>query len=574
VAAEVRALIAGKDGGIRAAPRDPVGEAGTATLWGVIASAAEMLRAVDADLQLAAETVEAEGMPVQGLAGHLRLDDGSLAADRLRVDLPEATITGSVQADANGAEIPVLVRATVGDSLLQVEGTLTEATAAEAFQVTVGGEGEDLATLNAALRPFVDWSLPETPPYELAGTVARDGDAWMFDDLKVTLGQSDFAGTLRYETGRDRPLLTGSLSSAHLDLPEVLVVAGLRATPEAEVEEEEVATAFVEEAVRPGGEPARGEWVLPDVPLRFPFLQGVDAEIAYRGGEVRAAANLPVQELAVDLRLTGGVLTVDPLQVGAGGGRFAAWLTLDATGDPTRVELDARIVGFDASHLLALFGEDVEEVAEGGRLSARVALSAQGNTLRDALWATAGDVAVIMEGGRISGLVVEAFGFDLGEALILLLANQDADQDEETDKVAVRCLVGDFDVADGVLEAQTLVLDTTDTTVVGGGIIDLATERLALVLEPHAKDASVLTAQTPIHLEGTFGNVEVNPETEGLVARGIAAIGLGVLVPVVGAIIPFIEPGLAEDSDCHALIEAAQERHADEAGTGQEPIPR
>ena len=83
----------------------------------------------------------------------------------------------------------------------------------------------------------------------------------------------------------------------------------------------------------------------------------------------------------------------------------------------------------------------------------------------------------------------------------------------------------------------------------------------------------MLSARTPIHLQGTFGDVEVNPDRESLVERGVAAVRLGVLVPVVGAIIPFIEPGLAEDSDCRGLIEATERRateEIDEEGAAQE----
>ncbi|HET6521940.1 MAG TPA: AsmA-like C-terminal region-containing protein [Geminicoccaceae bacterium] len=561
-----------------------------------MSAAAETLRAADADLRLAVDTFEAEAVPVvRGFAGHLRVDGGQLVAEEVRLDLPEGPITGTIRADASGGAgdaIPVSIVASAGESTVRAEGTLTEETSLDAFTLELDGEGRNLATLNVAVHPFADWSLPETPPYRVEGTLVHEGGDWALDDFRIAMGRSDLVGTLRYRgaDGEGRPLVTGSLTSTTLDLPEVLVVAGLRSPVEEEVEEEEVAGEIVEEAAQmdeaedaaEAEEEGGGEPVLPDPSLQLAFLREFDAEIDYRSGEVRAP-QFPVQNLALSLRLEGGVLTVDPLEMEGGGGRLTAPFVLNAGADPTEIELDARLRGFDTRHIMVLFGEQAQEVAEGGRVSGRVAAKARGNTLREALGAATGDVAVIMEGGWISSLVIEVFGFDLGEALAVWFTAEDEEDegevadggeaeggegDEETDKVAVRCLVGDFNLQGGVLAAETLVLDTTDTNIVGRGTIDLGSETLDLTLEPNAKDASVLTAQTPIHIQGTFGDVEINPDRESLMARGAAAVGLGVLIPVIGAVIPFIEPGLGEDSDCRGLIADAETRVDEGAGQG------
>ena len=41
----------------------------------------------------------------------------------------------------------------------------------------------------------------------------------------------------------------------------------------------------------------------------------------------------------------------------------------------------------------------------------------------------------------------------------------------------LRCLVADFAVHNGTMETQMLLVDTTDTKVVGGGFIDLQKKR-------------------------------------------------------------------------------------------------
>jgi hypothetical protein len=107
------------------------------------------------------------------------------------------------------------------------------------------------------------------------------------------------------------------------------------------------------------------------------------------------------------------------------------------------------------------------------------------------------------------------------------------------------------------MRAEALVLDTRDSTITGSGEIDLGTEALSLEFVAHGKDPSVPTAGTPVRIEGTFKEPEIDALSPELQARALAALGLGVIMPVIGAVLPFVETGGAEDKDCGHLIESA-----------------
>jgi AsmA family protein len=123
--------------------------------------------------------------------------------------------------------------------------------------------------------------------------------------------------------------------------------------------------------------------------------------------------------------------------------------------------------------------------------------------------------------------------------------------------VPIRCFVGDFAVQDGVMRAEALVLDTVDSTITGKGQIDLGAETMALEFVAHPKDASALTASTPVRIEGTFKEPEIDVVSEELQEKSLAALALGVILPVLGAVLPFIEEGETEDANCGGLIEDA-----------------
>lgn len=181
-------------------------------------------------------------------------------------------------------------------------------------------------------------------------------------------------------------------------------------------------------------------------------------------------------------------------------------------------------------------------------------LTFEGNSIRDMAAAADGELVVIMGGGQINSLIIEALGLDLGEVLAVLAAG---DEEKEKGMVPVQCLVSRFDVQKGVMTTRALVLETSDSTVTGSGMIDLGNETLNLRLLAHPKDASVLTASTPVAIKGTFRDPKIDVVSEELEEKGLAALALGVVWPVIGAILPFIETGEAEGVNCAALMKAA-----------------
>ena len=67
----------------------------------------------------------------------------------------------------------------------------------------------------------------------------------------------------------------------------------------------------------------------------------------------------------------------------------------------------------------------------------------------------------------------------------------------------------------------------------------------------------MLTASTPVAIKGTFRDPQIDVVSEELEQKGLAALALGVVLPVIGAILPFIETGEAEGVNCAALMKAA-----------------
>ena len=160
-------------------------------------------------------------------------------------------------------------------------------------------------------------------------------------------------------------------------------------------------------------------------------------------------------------------------------------------------------------------------------------------------------------------MIIEAAGLDIAQAAPLLL-----DRDETTH---IRCAIGDFKATDGILHSEIFVFDTNDTNVDGTARINLKDETINAVIKAHPKDKSPLAARTPITISGKLKNPSIGLSPGELAGRGAAAALLGAVLTPVAAIIPFIELGLGEDSDCKGLVAQAKARSGAPGGGIREP---
>jgi AsmA family protein len=431
---------------------------------------------------------------------------------------------------------PIQGELAAGDTRLEFEGSMVEPIKLENVDVRLRVRGSNMG----ALFPLLGIPTPDTPPYDLAGRVIRDKDVWTLADLNGKVGDSDVTGVLRFDAGGERLMIEGDLVSANLDFDDLGLVVGAPVRTQGENE-----TAS-EEQKRFARAYASRERVLPDAPLDFKRVRAVDAKISFKGTKVDAGP-LPLDEVALNLDLQNGVMKLAPLGFAFADGRLDYYVTIDARRDQVSAAHDIRLRNAELARVLADAGL---EGAGSGRFNGRIELKTTGNSIRKALATANGRAAFVMAGGNLQALGVEALGLDIAESLTLMATEPKA-------PTPIRCAVLSFDVAGGVMESKVIVVDTVDSKITADASIDLRNETYRAGAIAHPKDASLLSARAAVTVQGTFKSVQVGVEPAGLAARGAAAVALGALLTPLAAILPFVEPGLAKDADCAALVSEA-----------------
>jgi uncharacterized protein involved in outer membrane biogenesis len=444
---------------------------------------------------------------------------------------------GSVLALNSGDKpYPITLRAALGSTRASVDGTLLDPLHLKGESLRFDLEGSDLAQL----FPLIGVPLPPTPPYKLSGHLDHSGDVWTFRKFAGRVGNSDLAGDFGVDRGQTPQLITADLNSRKLDMKDL---GGLVGADRGEA--------------KASPKPPPADKALPQEPFSLEKLRVANADVKFRGERV-ITEKLPLEKIVVTLKLRDAVLSLEPLNFTVAGGNLVSQIRMDAREQVIKTNLDMAV---KQVRLEKLFPAFKLAQANAGVITGRTKLATTGNSVAAMLSKADGDMALMMEGGSVSELLVRLLNLDVANALPVLLTGDR--------QLPVRCMVTHLAGKNGDFKVQTLVLDTGKAVVTGKGGIDFAKEAIDLSLVSKSKSFSLAAFRGPINIKGTFKNPKVAPDYAQALGRGAAAVALGVVTGGVGALLPLIDLGGAKDSDCTKLIgEAtppAQQRQATSA---------
>ena len=422
-----------------------------------------------------------------------------------------------------------------GTTRLQIQAHIDKPFDLGSLAAKFSASGADLADVYY----LTGLTLPNTPAYTLAGELQRDGTLIRLSDLVGTLGNSDIRGTMQIETAGTRPVMQADLVSRSLDISDLGPTLGgpprgSRVAP-------------------PSTQPTKNQQakaatvlLLPDAPLDLERVRGMDADVRYRAASVNAQ-KIPFKEVNWRIMLNHGVMTIDPLSFVLPEGKVAARLRIDARQDLPDVRLDGRLSDV---HLSQFHARNSDPPLDGV-LVGRVMVRGKGRSVHAVAATANGTVTTVVPHGEIRAAFAELTGINVARGLGLLLT-------KDQQKADVRCAVANFNSSDGIMTAQNIVMDTQNVMITGKGTINLRTETLDLSVNGQPKKVRFANIKSPVVVRGPLRKPAVALDSAHVVKQGAIAAALAALTPL-AAIVAFVDPGLAKDADCGALLAEAQQ---------------
>lgn len=429
---------------------------------------------------------------------------------------------------------PVKGKVQIGNSHAAFDGTVTGLQALSAMDLNLELHGDDLS----ALYPIVGIVIFPSPPYRISGRLLHQKAEWSLKGFTGHMGKSDMGGDILIDTGGKRPMLRADVVSRVLDLEDLSGFIGARRGPQPQDSPAE------KQEKKASREAQRGR-MLPDQEFRVDRLRAMDADVKFTGQSIRNK-DLPVEHLVTHLKIDDGLMTLDPANFAVGGGNIIANVTVDARKDTPAGEAK---VDFKNLKLPKLLPKSELNKKSVGKVGGMAHVKSHGKSVGTLLGAADGHFGLIMSGGEISNMMLEIIGLDAAEIIKFLFAGDK--------NVKMRCAVADFNIKKGLMTSEAFIVDTTDTNILGEGQISLAEETIKMKLSPEPKDFSIASFRTPVHVAGTFKEPIVYPD-KMLAIRIGAAVLLGVFATPFAALIPLIETGPGEDTNCRALIASVE----------------
>jgi len=472
----------------------------------------------------------------------------------------------------------------------------------------LSASGDDLADLYY----LSGLALPNTAPYTVEGHLQRRGTLLKLTNFRGTLGNSDIHGTMSIETAAARPILSADLSTRLLDIKDLGPTLGSRAkstpsslsqqqaraqNPVASTAKARATTQHAAQTGAPtasgapvpdnagstenlhGAKPksaetrtaeaksadekaARGETLLPDAKLDLKRIRGMDANVKYRAEAVKTE-KMSINQISLALRLEKGVMTFTPVTFTLPQGTLTSNITVDGSHDVPEIAIDSRITAVRLSQFKTKDGQEPLD----GTMVGRAILHGRGKSLHEVGATAEGTLSVVVPHGDIRKAFAELMGINAANGLgLLLTGNQD--------KTGIRCGVANFKAEGGVFAAQDIVIDTEKVLITGKGEIDLGSEDLDLTLNGQPKKFRFFRIKSPIEVGGTLSKPKVGLKPGNTPGQVAVATALGVLATPLASVLAFIDPGLAKDADCGALLAEAERQGAPPDPNKPKPPPQ
>lgn len=394
-------------------------------------------------------------------------------------------------------------------------------------------------------------ALPNTAPFKLHAHIVRNGLRVGVTGIAGTVGESDLRGKLDIDASRKRPFMSGDLSSKQLRMRDL--AASLGGEPkganslDAKVEMAQAPKTAPPEKAPPHDPNAR---LFPDAHLQVARVRAMDADVRFRASSI-ATASVPFKQVAFRVKLNEGMLTVDPLSFELPQGHVSGQVMIDARANVPAVHIDVRIKDIQLDQLKAT--KPAASPPLVGMMEARAVIDGTGDSVHEVMADSNGRFTLILPDGQVTSAFAELTGIDVAKGLGLLLTKGDL-------KAPVRCGVAQFNINDGRMNAENITFDTQDVLIRGSGSVDLGREELDLNIKGEPKKLRLTRLRTPIQIRGHLADPSFGVNPGSVAKQGAIAAALGVLATPFAAILAFVDPGLAKNQNCAAMIAAADSK--------------
>ncbi|MEE8166298.1 MAG: AsmA family protein [Myxococcota bacterium] len=410
------------------------------------------------------------------------------------------------------------------DGSLGIENAILELGSPDTFHLRLSGSFDDLldleevsfeATFEArdlgAIEALLEVELPPVGPVAFSGEVRGSAES-LRSRGQLRLNRTVFEGELSAALSPEGRLAADlRVASPLVHLPDLL---GAPSSQAARLE---------------GRGPGRFDfkkWWVGDQPLPLERLRVFDAKILFEAERVTGYELLDLHDLRVAARLEDGHLIVDDIDANYERGRVSGRLEVDTRPLSPTASFELEAFNVDLTRLMSQFQKGTKYA---GLLDLSVQLETAGGTAPEIRSNLQGVFGAMLRDGALVNKYSKALSFNV---LRVSIPSFSTSRDSET---PIHCLLAIAPIEDGVAEMETLYLEGKKVTITGEGRVDLARDRLDLMLTPRVHDPGLLSVAATVEISGSIGSPVIRPIRRSMLKSALGALYQNAVRPL-GAI--------------------------------------
>lgn len=438
------------------------------------------------------------------------------------------------------------------------------------FQVSVKGDSSKKLSLLSEME------LSYLGPFTFTGQLTQIKEGYRATAIKGQWGPNDLAGHATLMTKGPRLKLVASLNSQSVEIDFLTKELAPSTDPEPDTIFKSVARGLAEIGTKTGksvvgiGSKA-GEVVteslgveekddesddeketavariFPDFEFPVDVLRSIDLDFDWEIQKVKSKG-VHLGNLSYDLTLEDGLLKMGPLRGTLWNGTFDGKIKLDASQYVPTLSVQLKVQDLDLDFLDNTVG--VTDMVNGEIDLIKLNLKSRGTTLHEVLMRANGEAELVEGPIEITNEYIDFWAAD-----IFTLTLSKAWEKEEVTQL--NCAVGYFDINEGEIQSDAILIDTKRITVGGFGTLNLGSEQVDLILTPQPKNPTLVTLGHPVRVTGHLSDPDVTSD-KLRVAQGGGWYLLGLVNPIgLTLVIPKIAGttiGTGKENPCVAAM--------------------
>ncbi|MDR4462443.1 MAG: AsmA family protein [Nitrospirales bacterium] len=404
---------------------------------------------------------------------------------------------------------PVNIRMDVPKALVEMSGHVHLSRPGDEFDFQVLLKGQNLSDLNVLTMS----DLPVVGPVDINLHLSRTPVGFHLTNIEGSLGENSWGGNLTVLTKEDRTRVRGKLiaESFALDTFKEPQSDSLRQNKQSRLgpiagsvrDIGSVAFDTVRDTIGLRKEPKISTFkAIPDFPFPVETLRSFDLMLDGEIKQIRKGEE-DLGHAAFQVTLEEGVFTMQSVTGNLWEGDFDGKLILDGKQYVPTLKVNLNIHGLDYGRVARSFGGT--DLVKGQSQSITLDLKGRGDTMHEVLEQASGQFNLID-----GPLDLATKYIDLWAADLITTALTTAWKSESVSKL--NCTVGYFDIEEGVMKSDNILIDTNRLTVAGVGKLNLADETMDLLLTPRPKDPSLFSLAHMVRITGPLSDPDVSSD--------------------------------------------------------------